>query len=45
VSTIGEALGFGQQFGLVLFEIDDPVQTQIFDRADKQCLQIQRVAY
>jgi hypothetical protein len=45
VNTIGEALGFGQQFGLVLFEIDDPARTQIFDGADKRCLQIQRVAY
>src|ERR1700730_16673768 len=38
----GEALCFGQQFGLIVFQIDDPVQTQSFDRSYKRHLQVER---
>ena len=37
-----EALCFGQQFELVLFEIDDPIQTQSFDLSNKWRLRIER---
>ena len=37
-----ETLGFRQQFGLIVFQIDHPVQTQIFDGARKRRLQIER---
>src|ERR1700676_672513 len=41
----GEALRFGQQFGLIVFQIDDPVQTQSLDRSYKRRLQVERIGY
>ena len=43
--TAGESLGFGEQFGLIFFQREHPLQLQLFHLLDKVASQIERIGH